>query len=147
MDVEDTGTGAASAMRAAVQRRPHVVFGPYGSNQTVAALAATQRVVWNHGGATSRLRKPQCDRAINVLSPASSYCQGALEAIRAAAGAARTVALVHRNTGFGRFRLDPVSGLQVGHQVLTVQWQDGQRSVVWPPEAAQRPLRYPLPAP
>lgn len=311
LDVEDTGTGASSAMRAAVQRHPQVVFGPYGSSQAVAALAATERVVWNHGGATSRLRKPRFDRAINVLSPASSYFLGALEAIRAADGEARTVALAHGNTGFGRdvaagaaeaahrlgfqvspvafdpaaaaraadlvpdadallvvdrfedelaaarallgrgwkaavfvgagveevlaelgearegllgpaqwlaeaaptpdegpdsawfvaayrqatgsapaypavqafaagvlaarclreagsvddaaqlaaagwlscatlfgrFRLDPVSGLQIGHQVLTVQWQDGERYVVWPPEAAQRPLRYPLPAP
>jgi branched-chain amino acid transport system substrate-binding protein len=44
-------------------------------------------------------------------------------------------------TLYGTFRLDPQSGLQVGHQVLTVQWQDGARHVVWPPEQAARPLR------
>jgi ABC-type branched-subunit amino acid transport system substrate-binding protein len=48
------------------------------------------------------------------------------------------------NTLYGRFRLDPVSGLQAGHQVLTVQWQEGVRRVVWPPEQAERPLVYPL---
>jgi branched-chain amino acid transport system substrate-binding protein len=47
-------------------------------------------------------------------------------------------------TLFGRFRLDPDSGLQTGHEVLTVQWQDGARRVVWPPDRAERPLRYPM---
>ena len=28
----------------------------------------------------------------------------------------------------------------VGHEVLTVQWQQGVRRVVWPPDKAERPL-------
>jgi branched-chain amino acid transport system substrate-binding protein len=44
-------------------------------------------------------------------------------------------------TLFGTFRLDPRSGLQVGHQVLVVQWQRGSRRVVWPPERAESALR------
>lgn len=47
-------------------------------------------------------------------------------------------------TMFGRFRLDPRTRRQVGHQVLTVQWQDGVRRVIWPREQSQAPLRYPL---
>ena len=47
-------------------------------------------------------------------------------------------------TMFGRFRLDPRTGRQTGHQVLTVQWQDGARRVIWPPEQARAALRYPL---
>jgi branched-chain amino acid transport system substrate-binding protein len=47
-------------------------------------------------------------------------------------------------TLFGRFRLDPQTRQQVGHRVLTVQWQDGARRVIWPPEQAQARLRYPL---
>src|SRR5436305_1147189 len=50
-------------------------------------------------------------------------------------------------TLYGGFRLDPVSGLQVGHRVLTVQWQNGARRVVWPPEQAERPLLYPFAKP
>lgn len=46
-------------------------------------------------------------------------------------------------TMFGRFRLDPDTGQQVGHRVLTVQWQHGTRHVVWPPAQAQADLRYP----
>jgi branched-chain amino acid transport system substrate-binding protein len=47
-------------------------------------------------------------------------------------------------TMFGPFRLDPQSREQVGHRMLTVQWQDGIRRVVWPPQQAQAPLRCPL---
>ena len=43
-------------------------------------------------------------------------------------------------TLFGHFRLDALSGLQVAHQVLVVQWQQGRRRAVWPPERAERPL-------
>lgn len=53
-------------------------------------------------------------------------------------------------TLFAPFRLDPVSGEQRGHRVLTVQWQDGGRRVVWPPELARsgfRPRRRPLSPP
>ena len=42
-------------------------------------------------------------------------------------------------TMFGRFRLQ--DGRQVGHDVLTVQWQDGARRVIWPPERAEAPFR------
>ena len=48
-------------------------------------------------------------------------------------------------TLFGRFRLDPQTRQQVGHSVLTVQWQDGARRVIWPPQQAQARFRYPLP--
>ena len=44
-------------------------------------------------------------------------------------------------TLYGTFRLDPVTGLQVGHRVVTVQWQDGARRVVWPPHRAEASLR------
>lgn len=42
-------------------------------------------------------------------------------------------------TLFGRFRLD--GNRQVGHRVLTVQWQEGERRVIWPPEQAEAPFR------
>jgi len=47
-------------------------------------------------------------------------------------------------TLFGRFRLEPGTGRQIGHTVLTIQWQDGHRRVVWPPVRANAKLRYPL---
>jgi branched-chain amino acid transport system substrate-binding protein len=47
-------------------------------------------------------------------------------------------------TLYGDFRLDPVTGLQVGHRVVTVQWQDGRRRAIWPPDVAESAFRYPL---
>jgi branched-chain amino acid transport system substrate-binding protein len=47
-------------------------------------------------------------------------------------------------TLFGRFRLDHTTGRQIGHQMLLVQWQDGEKRVIWPKEFAHTTLRYPL---
>ncbi len=47
-------------------------------------------------------------------------------------------------TLYGDFRLDPATGLQVGHRVVTVQWQQGRRRAIWPPDLAEAALRYPL---
>jgi branched-chain amino acid transport system substrate-binding protein len=47
-------------------------------------------------------------------------------------------------TLYGTFQLDPATGLQMGHHVLIVQWQQGQRRVVWPPEQAERPVLFPF---
>ncbi len=308
LSVIDAHPDPAAAMRRAVAAGPDVLFGPYGSSPARAAVGATARPVWNHGGAISSLRRPRYPNAINVLAPASTYLAGALRAVRAADPGAATVSLLRGSTGFalevaggalaeaaalgfavevtgfkpggaaaaaaalapadlllvvgsfedeqaaaavllerpwracafvgagvdevlaglgdrregllgpaqwaprvapaepeegpdaawftaafghatgdeppypavqafaagilcgrclrdaggpddtalldaarrldtttllGRFRLDPDSGLQAGHQVLTVQWQDGTRRVVWPPDQAERPLRHP----
>jgi len=308
-EVHDAHPDPARAMRASTASHPDVVFGPYGSSPAVTAAAATDRLVWNHGGATSELARPRFPRVVNVPSPASAYFRGTLQVVRAVDPDSRTVALLHGETGFARdvaggaraaatartfevhavgfppgqaldaaarlpdaevllvvgsfddeiaaarvllgrgwraaafvaagveevlaplgagrdgllgpaqwvaaaapepdegpdaawfvdafrratgeepgypavqafaagvlsarclrdagttddaaqlaaaarlscrtlyggFRLDLVTGLQVGHEVLTVQWQGGSRRVVWPPELAERPVSYPLP--
>jgi branched-chain amino acid transport system substrate-binding protein len=65
------------------------------------------------------------------------------------AGTADSTALVavacqlQLTTMFASFRLDPQTRRQVGHHVLTVQWQDGVRCVIWPPGQAQVLLRCP----
>jgi branched-chain amino acid transport system substrate-binding protein len=76
--------------------------------------------------------------AAGVLCARSLRQAGTAEdaALRAAA------ADLEVRTMFGTFRVDPLTGLQVGHQVLVVQWQDGTRRVVWPPERAERPLVF-----
>jgi branched-chain amino acid transport system substrate-binding protein len=89
-------------MRAAESRRPDVVFGPYGSGPAVAALGATDRPVWNHGGATDRLSRPRFAHVLNVPAPASSYFAATLQAVRAADPTSRTVSVLHATTGFGR---------------------------------------------
>ncbi len=47
-------------------------------------------------------------------------------------------------TLYGEFRLHPDTGRQVGHRILTVQWQRGRRRAIWPPDRAETALRYPL---
>lgn len=308
LDVRDCGSNVRASLRAALDDQPEVLFGPYGSHPMLVAAQSCPRVLWNHGGATSRLARPAFPQVINVLSPASAYFPGVLEAVRTFDPEAATVALLHATGGFGHdvargaasaaltlsfgvkrlpfepgkaveaaslvpqaevllvvgsfadelavapillqrswraaafvgagveevlaplgkgregllgpaqwiasaaplpeegpdaawfvaryrgvtgedppypaaqafaagllcarclraggraedaaqlaaayqldcttlygaFRLDPRSGLQVGHQMLTVQWQQGRRRVVWPPEQAERPLLAPL---
>jgi branched-chain amino acid transport system substrate-binding protein len=48
-------------------------------------------------------------------------------------------------TFYGRFRLDPATGQQVGHQLVVVQWQIGRKQIVWPPNAATADLQLPVP--
>ncbi len=47
------------------------------------------------------------------------------------------------STLLGRFRLDPATGLQVGHQGHLVQWQDGVAGTVWPPAHSPGRPAYP----
>ena len=101
LDLHDTHPDPAAAMRSGLASRPHLVFGPYGSRASLQALAATERVVWNHGGASSTIRWPAFLRAVNVLAPASTYFRGTLEAVRSVDPEARQVAILHGGTGFG----------------------------------------------
>ncbi len=256
LDIRDTTSDPGAAMRATINTHPDVLFGPYGSSTMLAAMRATDRVVWNHGGATSQLSWPAFPQVINVLSPASTYFDGVLRTVRATDPKATTVSILYTSSGFGRdvasgavntatklnfevqavpfepnhadlregllgpaqwigtsalepdegpnsdwfvtkyrhvvgvdppypaaqafaagllcarclresgvsedaaqlaaarqlacttlygpFRIDPANGLQVGHQVLIVQWKNGTRQVVWPPERAESPLLYPF---
>lgn len=72
-----------------------LVFGPYGSGPARAAIAATTRTVFNHGGA----RVPRAPNVISVLAPASTYFHGAVRAFAPRVG---SVAVVHGDTGFAR---------------------------------------------
>jgi ABC-type branched-subunit amino acid transport system substrate-binding protein len=59
----------------------------------------------------------------------------AQDALRRAAGD------LDLTTFYGRFRLDPQSGQQVGHAMVVVQWQRGRKEIVWPPTAATAPFQ------
>jgi branched-chain amino acid transport system substrate-binding protein len=68
----------------------------------LSAARASERVIWNHGGATSQLARPAFPQVINVLSSASTYFAGVLQAVRAFDPKAVTVSLFHSTSGFGR---------------------------------------------
>ncbi len=52
---------------------------------------------------------------------------------------------INMMTFFGVSKIDPETGLQIGHQMIVVQWQNGEKKIVWPPEAAQTEPIYPAP--
>jgi branched-chain amino acid transport system substrate-binding protein len=47
---------------------------------------------------------------------------------------------LHCRTFYGDFRIDSQTGVQVGHETVLVQWQGGQKKVVWPAEVAEARL-------
>ena len=102
LDVRDTGSNTGAAIRTALDARPDVLFGPYGSSTMLRAARVSERVIWNHGGAASELTRSAFPQVINVLSPASTYFAGVLQAIRAFDPVASTVSLFHSSSGFGR---------------------------------------------
>jgi branched-chain amino acid transport system substrate-binding protein len=47
-------------------------------------------------------------------------------------------------TIYGAFRVDQ-GGFQVAHKMVTFQWQDGKKAIVWPEELAPAKPRFPTP--
>ena len=56
-----------------------------------------------------------------------------------------TVGKLDFSTFYGRFRIDPITGRQVGRSSLIVQWQEGRKQILWPPEQRQAQLMHPWP--
>jgi len=102
LDIRDTTADPEATMRAAIETHPDVLFGPYGSSTMLAAMRVNDRVVWNHGGATSQLSWPAFPLVINVLSPASTYFDGVLRSVRAIDPSAATVSVLYASSGFSR---------------------------------------------
>jgi branched-chain amino acid transport system substrate-binding protein len=46
-------------------------------------------------------------------------------------------------TFYGRFKIDPGTGRQVGRSAVIIQWQQGRKVIVWPPKQRQAELVYP----
>ncbi len=77
-------------------------------------------------------------------------CQVLTEAVKRAGSLDRekireAILKLDFNTVFGAFRVDP-DGLQIAHKMVTVQWQDGKRVIVWPEELAPGKPRFPTPS-
>jgi branched-chain amino acid transport system substrate-binding protein len=82
---------------------------------------------------------------------ASAYagCQLYAEAVKRAgsldADRVREVLLaLDTSTVFGAYKVD-ADGFQTGHKMVTSQWQDGKKVMVWPAEVATGKLRFPTP--
>jgi branched-chain amino acid transport system substrate-binding protein len=76
-------------------------------------------------------------------------CQVLIEAVKRAGSLDRekirdAILKLDFNTVFGAFKVD-ADGLQIAHKMVTVQWQDGKRVIVWPEELAPGQPRFPTP--
>jgi len=76
-------------------------------------------------------------------------CQILLEGIRRArsldgAKVRDAILKMDVHTVFGRFKVD-TDGVQIGHKMLMLQWQDGRKVIVWPEELAPGKPRFPTP--
>lgn len=47
------------------------------------------------------------------------------------------------STFYGRFKIDPVTGCQIGRSTVLVQWQQRRKVIVGPPGQRQAPMVYP----
>src|ERR1700728_2951051 len=102
LDVRDTGKDIRAAPQAALATEPDVLFGPYGSGPMLAAARTCERVLWNHGGASSRLRQPVFPQVIKCIPPASCQFSAALQAAHTVDPSITTISLLHSTTGFGK---------------------------------------------
>jgi len=76
-------------------------------------------------------------------------CQVLVEAIRQAGSLdgdklRASILGMSLNTVYGAFKVDP-DGIQTAHTMLTFQWQDGKKVIVWPDELAPGKPRFPTP--
>ncbi|MEA5444439.1 amino acid ABC transporter substrate-binding protein [Gammaproteobacteria bacterium AB-CW1] len=73
------------------------------------------------------------------------FAKAAKEAGSIESGALRTALLDMRTTTlFGPFEVDS-RGYQIANQGILIQWQDGEKAVVWPEEQATAEPRFPTP--
>ena len=82
---------------------------------------------------------------------ASGYgaCQILVEAIKRAGSLdgekiREAILKIDLNTVYGGFKVDP-DGFQIAHKMVTFQWQDGKKVIVWPEELAPGKPRFPTP--
>jgi branched-chain amino acid transport system substrate-binding protein len=76
-------------------------------------------------------------------------CQVLMEAVKRAGSLDRgkirdAILKLDFNTVFGAFKVD-ADGRQIAHKMVTIQWQDGKRVIVWPEELAPGKPRFPTP--
>ena len=86
-----------------------------------------------------------------VYHSAAGYagCVIYLEAIKRAgsldADRVREVLLkLETKTAFGDYKVD-ADGFQVAHKMITTQWQEGKKVIVWPDELSTGKARFPMP--
>ena len=78
-----------------------------------------------------------------------SACQIFVEAVKRAGSldakrVRNEILKLETNTAYGAFKVDE-GGFQTAHKMVTFQWQDGKKVIVWPEELAADSPRFPTP--
>ncbi|MDH3600764.1 MAG: amino acid ABC transporter substrate-binding protein, partial [Candidatus Tectomicrobia bacterium] len=132
---DDAGQGErcrALTERLIVDDRVDILLGPYASGLTrrAAAVAANhERVLWNHGGSTDVIYRAGNAWVVGILTPASRYFHGVIDAVLDAYPNLQRVAIMHGTTG--AFPRDVAAGAAQHcreHGIETVQ------SMAYPPD-------------
>jgi len=82
--------------------RVDMLLGPYASGLTrraAAVLEQYQRVLWNHGGSTDAVYREGYTWVVGILTPASRYFLGVIDAVIDAYPALQRVTILHGTTG------------------------------------------------
>lgn len=102
---DDAGQGERCSRlteRLIVDNHVDVLLGPYASGLTrrAAAVAAQhERVLWNHGGSTDAVYRTNNAWVVGLLTPASHYFHGVIDAVVEACPELRRVTILHGTTG------------------------------------------------
>ena len=89
---------------------------------------------WSHS--VAQAEGPPNDRVKLSVRRVAALANGAR--------ARRLRAAMDHNTVFGAFRVDR-DGVQIGHKIVTFQWQAAKKVIVWPEELAAVKARFPTP--
>jgi ABC-type branched-subunit amino acid transport system substrate-binding protein len=151
-DRSDPATAVRLYEKLITQDKVDLVLGPYGSPITDAVADVTEKhkMPMVTPGAREFVESFKKEFP-GYPPPAQTYggCQILIEAVKRAGSLDSrklrdAISKLDHNTVYGRFRVDR-EGVQIGHKMLLVQWQDGKRVIVWPEELAPDKPRFPTP--
>lgn len=99
--------------RLIVEDGADILMGPYSAVLSLAAAEVSRRhckLLWNQGGASAEIYRRGNPWVLGLLTPADEYLAGLLPAVRQAAPAASTLAILRAATG--AFPADVCSGVE-----------------------------------
>jgi branched-chain amino acid transport system substrate-binding protein len=118
--------------RLIVDDRVDILLGPYASGLTRRAAAVAEhheRVLWNHGGSTDAVYRAGYTWIVGILTPASRYFHGVIDAVADAYAALQRVTILHGTTG--AFPRDVAAGAA---QHCRERGVETVQSIAYPPD-------------
>jgi branched-chain amino acid transport system substrate-binding protein len=101
-DASEPETCAALIERLITEDQVDILLGPYSSGLALRAAEVaqrSQRVLWNHGGASEAIYTRGFAWVVGILSPPSTYFHSVIDFVRHTRPSASHVAIVHSTAG------------------------------------------------